>query len=97
MRNKNGRNGKADPKPHGAPTKILGPRLHAWRMEKGLPLKHLARELGVSISIVSEWEHAHRFPSVTNLEAIARLLETHVCCLLYHGPGRCPHAKPFQE
>ena len=67
-------------------------RLREWRASQKLPLKHVARDLGVSVSIVSEWEHGNRFPSVTNLEAISRYLELPVCCLLYHGKGRCPHA-----
>ncbi len=86
-------NGKAPKHMRQSVGKVLGMRLREWRLRKGFPLKFVARELGVSMSIVSEWEHAHRFPSVLNLEAIAILLDTHVCCLLYHGPGRCPHAK----
>gem|GEM_PF-7060553 len=66
-------------------------RLRQWRELKGLPLKHMAKELGVSISIISEWEHGHRFPSAANLEALAEYTGMSVCCLLYHGPGHCPH------
>jgi len=67
-------------------------RLKEWRASRKLPLKHVARDLGVSVSIVSEWEHGNRFPSVTNLEAVSRYMGLPVCCLLYHGKGRCPHA-----
>jgi len=66
-------------------------RLRQWRELKGLPLKHMAKELGVSISIISEWEHGHRFPSAATLAALAEYAGTSVCCLLYHGPGHCPH------
>lgn len=79
---------------HTPAVKTLARRLRAWRTGEKLPLKYVARELGVSISIVSEWEHGHRFPSVSNLEALARLLGIPVCCLLYHGHGHCPHKKP---
>lgn len=67
-------------------------RLRDWRASRKLPLKHVARDLGVSVSIISEWEHGNRFPSVTNLEAVSRYIGLPVCCLLYHGKGRCPHA-----
>ncbi len=66
-------------------------RLREWRQGRGLPLKHIAKELGVSISIISEWEHGHRFPSVANLEALGNYTGLPVCCLLYHGDGPCPH------
>jgi transcriptional regulator with XRE-family HTH domain len=85
---------------HSGPiAKAFARRLRDWRTAQRLPLKHVARELGVSISIVSEWEHAHRFPSMLNLEALARLLEMPVCCLLYHGHGHCPrkHTLPTKR
>lgn len=47
-------------------------RLKAWRREQGKPLKEVAADLGVSIAIVSEWEHGHRFPSVKHLQAVTR-------------------------
>lgn len=68
-------------------------RLKGWRAGQDFPLKRVAKDLGVSISIVSEWEHGHRFPSASNLEAISRYLGIPVCCLLFQGPGLCPHMK----
>jgi transcriptional regulator with XRE-family HTH domain len=47
-------------------------RLKAWREENGLPLKRVAAKLEVSTSIVCEWEHAHRFPSVDHLWALSK-------------------------
>lgn len=73
--------------------KFLARRLKEWRTEAGLPLKHVARDLGVSVSIVCEWEHAHRFPSISHLEGIAHCMGLPVCCVLYHGPGHCPHSQ----
>ena len=66
-------------------------RMRTWRQESGFPLKRVAKDLGVSVSIVSEWEHGHRFPSVGNLEAIAKYIEVPACHLLYIGPGDCKH------
>ncbi len=68
-------------------------RLREWRATQGFPLKRVAKDLGVSISIVSEWEHGHRFPSVSNLEAVSRYVGLPVCCLLFHGRGHCPHMR----
>lgn len=76
-----------------AVAKSFARRLKEWRREAGLPLKHVARDLGVSVSIVCEWEHAHRFPSISNLEAIAHCMGIPVCCVLYHGQGQCPHSR----
>jgi transcriptional regulator with XRE-family HTH domain len=47
-------------------------RLRGWRQEQGITLKAVALEMGVCISIVSEWEHGNRFPSVDNLWSIAQ-------------------------
>ena len=62
-------------------------------MAAGLPLKHVARDLGVSVSIVCEWEHGHRFPSISHLEEISRYVGLPACCLLFHGHGHCPHSR----
>jgi transcriptional regulator with XRE-family HTH domain len=82
-----GKNGRATPV-----VDIFARRMREWRASAQLPLKHVARDLGVSISIISEWEHGHRFPSVRHLEAVARYLKMPVCCLLYPGQGTCPRA-----
>jgi ribosome-binding protein aMBF1 (putative translation factor) len=84
---------EASPETVSSVARAFARRLKEWRMEAGLPLKHVARDLGVSVSIVCEWEHAHRFPSFVNLEGIARCMGLPVCCVLYHGRGHCPHGR----
>lgn len=74
-------------------SKHFAKRVRAWRAEQGLPLKHVAADMGVSISVVSQWERAQRFPSLRNLEKIADYIGTRACCLLYDGKGECPAAK----
>lgn len=69
----------------------LARRLKTWRLSADLPLKHLAIDLGVSVSTVSQWENTRRFPSVSNLVRIASYMGTCVCCLLHEGTGDCPH------
>ncbi len=52
-------------------TEICGKRLRDWRKEQGYPLKHIAQDLGVSVSVVSQWERGLRFPSARNLDRLA--------------------------
>lgn len=69
----------------------FGKRLRLWRRAEGLPLKRVAVELDVSVSVVSQWERGLRFPSVKNLDRIAQYMNLPVCSLLYEGKGECPH------
>ena len=47
-------------------------RLRKWRKGKGITLKILAAELGVSDAVTCEWENGHRFPGMRHLSAIAK-------------------------
>ena len=71
----------------------FGARLREWRQGLGHPLKRVAHDLGVSVSVVSQWERGLRFPSVKNLDRIASYMELPVCNLLYNGTSSCPHDK----
>ena len=62
-----------------------------------MPLKHLADELSVSVSTVSQWENGRRFPSLERLEAVARAMGQRVCCLLYPDEGECPHSQRIER
>ena len=75
----------------------FGTRLHEWRTERHLTLKEVAGALGVSISIVSEWERGHRFPSVDHLYAVSRYTDTPACCYLYYDNGECPFKPPTKK
>ncbi len=70
---------------------ILAARLHAWRKRQGVPLKHVAQDLGVSVSVISQWERGLRFPSARNIDNLAGYLNIPVCCLMFDGEGPCPH------
>ena len=50
---------------------IFGANLSTWRRDNGLRLKDVAAGVGVSPSIVCEWEHGNRFPSARHLDAVA--------------------------
>jgi len=75
--------------PRMSTAKILGGRLRVWRQGAGRTLKQAARDLRVSISVVSQWERGLRFPSVKNLHKIACYMELPVCDLLYNGKSCC--------
>ena len=67
----------------------FGERLRAWRHEQGNTLNNVAHDLDVSVSIVSQWERGIRFPSVKNLDLIAKYMGLTVCNLLYDGKADC--------
>jgi len=41
-----------------------------WRRQKRIPLKMIARDLGISISTVAAWESGEYFPTGYNLELL---------------------------
>lgn len=69
---------------------LIGERLKRLRKLKRWPLKRVAAELRVSLSVVSDWERGTRFPSAENLLNLATLYNRSVCQLLCAGPEHCP-------
>ena len=65
-------------------------RLRDWRAAKRIPLKQIASDLGVSISVVSAWERGTRFPSVVHLQQVADYSGIPVCQLLRPIGLDCP-------
>ncbi len=51
--------------------KIFCERLKELRTEYNLTAKQLAKEIGVSDSIIIRWEHGERSPTIENLYKIA--------------------------
>ena len=51
--------------------KSFSERIKYLRIEKGLGQEELAKELGVSASVISRWENGLREPSMSSLIAIA--------------------------
>lgn len=52
--------------------KIFAESLKDLRIEKGLSLKQLGKELGVSDIAISRWETEQRIPNIESLVAIAK-------------------------
>ncbi|MFC1480190.1 helix-turn-helix domain-containing protein [Candidatus Omnitrophota bacterium] len=53
----------------------LGDKLKQLRKEKGLTIAALAEMLGVSVGIISEWEHGRKEPRHSNREKLCELYE----------------------
>jgi transcriptional regulator with XRE-family HTH domain len=66
-------------------------RIKAWRQDAGKTLKAVAKDTGLSMAILCEWEHGHRFPSVDHLQAIAEYTGIPACVFLDLRKG--PRAK----
>jgi len=62
-------------------------RLQAWRQDTGKTLKEVSADTGLSTSILCEWEHGHRFPSVEHLQAIATYTGIPASSFLVIGKG----------
>lgn len=76
---------------------LLGRRLKRLRLARRWPLKRVAAELGVSVSVVSDWERGNRFPSVENLKGLSTLHKRPPCQLLCAGRRNCPMAKACHD
>ncbi len=65
-------------------------RVKRWRQEKRMTLKNIADELDLSVSIVCEWEHGNRFPSVDHLLELSCLMGVPAWTLLRDADKAAP-------
>jgi DNA-binding XRE family transcriptional regulator/quercetin dioxygenase-like cupin family protein len=66
----------------------LGQRLAAYRTARGLKVTQLAREVGVSSSLISQIERQQSQPSVSTLFALAEALDVPVDAFFEDAPAR---------
>jgi len=72
-------NGAPDERSNGAePVVKLGVRLKLVRMERGLSLREVARQMNVSASFVSQLENGKSQPSVATLYSISQVLDVSI-------------------
>ena len=69
---------------------LFAARLRLWRQSKGVPLKRVAADLGVSISVISAWENGEYFPSAAHLEQLAAYAGIPVWQFFYPQRGDRP-------
>jgi transcriptional regulator with XRE-family HTH domain len=43
---------------------------HNWRLKRNIPLRKIAKDLGLSIGTINSWESGKRFPTGRHLERI---------------------------
>ena len=60
-----------------------------WRRKNKMPLKKIARDLGISISTVSAWELGDRFPSGRNFELLVNYTGVPPCKLFCVMADKC--------
>ncbi len=60
-----------------------------WRQKSKLPLKQVARDLGVSVNTISLWELGKRFPSKRHFEMLAEYTGQPPCKLFCIMADKC--------
>jgi quercetin dioxygenase-like cupin family protein len=64
----------------------LGQKIRETRQGKGITLRRLAKEIGVSPSFISQVEQSKAKPSVQSLQSIAKVLDVNCSFLIGEGP-----------
>ena len=72
-------------------------RFAQWRKSKGLPLKSVAADLGVSLQAVSDWERGTRFPSRRYLSSIEQYTRIPLCMFFRAEGYSCPYAHALPD
>ena len=60
-----------------------------WRLKNKIPLKKIAKELGVSIATVNAWEQGKRFPTGYNFEVLVNYSGVPPCRLFCVMADKC--------
>ena len=60
-----------------------------WRVKNQIPLKKIAKDLGVSIATVSTWESGKRFPTGYNFEGLVEYTGLLPCKLFCVMADKC--------
>jgi transcriptional regulator with XRE-family HTH domain len=68
----------------------LPANLQRWRGIKKYTQKHLAKMLGVSQAVISEWERGHRHPTLEHLLSLSQHYEVTLDHLLFYPAHRHP-------
>jgi transcriptional regulator with XRE-family HTH domain len=75
----------------------VGERLREHRSDAGMSLRELARQVGVSPSLISQIEHGKATPSVATLYSIVSILDVSLDELFFDTPRGAPAATAQAE
>ena len=64
-----------------------------WRRKNHIPLREIARDLGLAVSTVSSWELGDRFPTGRNFEMLANYTRVPPCRLFCLMADKCVPAE----
>ena len=61
----------------------------AWRRRNNIPLKKIAKDLGLAVSTVNSWELGERFPTGRNFEMLVNYTSVPPCKLFCVMADKC--------
>jgi transcriptional regulator with XRE-family HTH domain len=61
----------------------------AWRRKNKIPLKKIAKDLGLAVSTVNSWELGERFPTGRNFEMLVNYTGVPPCKLFCVMADKC--------
>ena len=64
-----------------------------WRLKHNIPLKKVARDLGLAVSTLNSWELGKRFPTGYNFEMLANYTGVPPCKLFCVMADKCVPAE----
>jgi transcriptional regulator with XRE-family HTH domain len=64
-----------------------------WRLKNKVPLKKVAKDLGLAVSTVNSWELGERFPTSDNFELLANYTGVPPCKLFCVMADKCVPAE----
>ena len=64
-----------------------------WRRKNNIPLKKVARDLGLSVATINSWELGRRFPTGSNFEMLTNYTGLPPCRLFCVMADKCVPAE----
>ena len=64
-----------------------------WRRKNNIPLKKVAKDLGLAVSTINSWELGERFPTGRNFEILANYTGVPPCRLFCVMADKCVPAE----
>ena len=81
------------PNPHCDIRASFATAFSAWRRKNNIPLKKVAKDLGLSVATVNSWELGARFPTGYNFELLVNYTGVPPCKLFCVMADKCVPTK----